>query len=307
MKEMSMDSQTGLHRHRASREVIHNQFRTMPPSGTQAKIESHLAEELANQLAAFFEQKVVCQPLNKAASAEEMNDPAESMLSVHFSDSSRTFDWSIRLSRSFARELLDVLYGLPSHLSRADREERFSSFELRLTRRLAHVVARSVDRVLHGGQQSECLCVELGTAENGREQPASSCDEAGWSMNFALTAKDRCGVVVIQLPTSSTERVQARCQSPIVHPIHGGTFSGHKSDYGTGPLPEGKAIFAASISAATLRVRDIADLKPGDVIATDTIYPSAIEVTVNGICKYTGTLGVSRNHKAVRITQSASR
>jgi flagellar motor switch protein FliM len=60
----------------------------------------------------------------------------------------------------------------------------------------------------------------------------------------------------------------------------------------------------ARLHGATLRLRDLADLRAGDLLCLDVPLDKPIEITVNGLSRFEGRLTESGRRKAIRIHEA---
>ncbi len=131
----------------------------------------------------------------------------------------------------------------------------------------------------------------LQTESNPRLLRALPSDEPVILIGFQVTLGELEGAVRFCLPSRAIERFGDRLMSDGPIPI-------------TRPTPGSLAEVRVTLAETSIAAVELADLRVGDVIATETAADSPAMVSINGVAKFRAKPGVCQGHKAVRIIEA---
>jgi len=131
----------------------------------------------------------------------------------------------------------------------------------------------------------------LQTESNPRLLRALPADEPVILSGFQVAMGELRGTVRFCLPSRAVERVGERLLSEGPAPI-------------TRPAPGALAEVRVMLAETPIAARELADLRVGDVIATETAADSPATVSIDGVARFRAKPGVCQGRKAVRIIEA---
>jgi flagellar motor switch protein FliM len=131
----------------------------------------------------------------------------------------------------------------------------------------------------------------LQTESNPRLLRALPADEPVVLMAFRVTMGELWGDVRFCLPNRMVERLDNPLSSPMSAPTATGA---------SGAMAEVRVMLAETPIAEA----ELADLRVGDIIATETAADSPAVVSIEGVARFRAKAGVCQGRKAVRITEA---
>jgi flagellar motor switch protein FliM len=131
----------------------------------------------------------------------------------------------------------------------------------------------------------------LQTESNPRLLRALPADEPVVLMAFRLAMGDLWGGLRFCLPARMIERLDDRLSSSLPAAM-------------ARPAPGGLAEVCVTLAETPIAGADLADLRVGDIIATETAAGSPAVVSIEGVARFRAKAGVCEGRKAVRITEA---
>lgn len=114
---------------------------------------------------------------------------------------------------------------------------------------------------------------------------------------FKVKIDDVTGLMRLAIPYSSLDPIRDKLKSELGATSPGGQWG----SYFAHEVEQMEVAISAQLSQITLNVRDILDLRVGDVLQLDCPPDNPIELQVEGRTKFTGLAGLRDGKKAIRI------
>ncbi len=114
---------------------------------------------------------------------------------------------------------------------------------------------------------------------------------------FTVKIGETAGTLRLAMPYSSLDPVREKLKSKLGSSGPVGQWSGYFVD----EVKEMEVVVAAQLAQIQLQVRDVLDLRVGDILPLDCHAGSEIKLQVEGHAKFTGLVGLCDGKKALRV------
>jgi flagellar motor switch protein FliM len=265
------------------------------------QVHERFARELATSLAALTRRTLKAGPVScRQWEADRTRPPAASsglwiVLDVDPLETQAALAMDSRLV--FA--LLEALLG-GRVAGSGDVNRELTEIELSVLQDLHAVVVRELERAWRPAARFTFQVLRQQTGP----QPAQRGPAAGGSVvtAFELEVESSTGQITLLYPLRIGRELQ------------GASAEGPATDAARRPemlqqalldrLKSAMLAVEARLHGATLRLRDLADLRAGDLLCLDVPLDKPIEITVNGLSRFEGRLTESGRRKAIRIHEA---
>jgi flagellar motor switch protein FliM len=174
---------------------------------------------------------------------------------------------------------------------------KLSSIEINI---LKHVIGESCHDLNKAflnvePMSSELVCVEA----NPRLVTIVSSDTEMMVSTFKVKIGETSGLLRLAIPYASLDPIREKLKSALGSSGPAGQWAGFFAD----EVEQMDVVTTAQLARIKLTVRDILDLRVGDVLSLDCQPDSAVKLLVEGYPKFSGLVGLCDGEKALRIVK----
>ncbi|MGA7981339.1 MAG: flagellar motor switch protein FliM [Chromatiaceae bacterium] len=194
--------------------------------------------------------------------------------------------------------LVDSFFGGGAREAIKDESRELTPAELRITRIIVQSATKDFEQAW-----APVLHVELehtATETNPHFINIASPTETVLLARFLIHFGAQSGELHAVVPYSMIEPIREMLDAGMCSDR--ADSAGHWGDHLTGSLQAVSVELKATMVEAELSLRDILQLKPGDVVAVD--LPGEVSVQVEGTPLFRGAFGVARGRNSIKVTQS---
>jgi flagellar motor switch protein FliM len=125
-------------------------------------------------------------------------------------------------------------------------------------------------------------------------------------ISFELALGDNRGMMNLCIPFNSLERISGKLTANSWMTYGAREVTGETIDMIGARLDEAKAELVVTLAETTIRTEDLMGLRVGDIITTEKDIHEPLQVSVQGLSKFTARPGAHKGHKAIQVVERLS-
>jgi len=174
-------------------------------------------------------------------------------------------------------------------------DRKMSSIEINI---LKHVIAENCNELNKAFVNVEPLSSELVRVEaNPRLVTIVPGDSEMMVAAFNVKIGETSGLMRLAIPYASLDPIREKLKSELGASPPAGQWAGYFAD----EVKQMDVVAAAQLAKIKLNVRDVLDLRVGDVLPLDCQPDSAVKLLIEGYPKFSGVVGLCDGKKALRV------
>ena len=196
---------------------------------------------------------------------------------------------------------IEIILGGSSDLHSEPPKRNLTAIELNLSKDIFSDTCAEINKAFSPVEQLNSSLIHVET--NPRLVNIVPSDTDMMVATFKVTIEDVEGNMRLVIPYSSLDPIREKLKTELG--MTGPT--GQWRDYMAQQVSQMEVMVAAELARVKLNVREILDLRVGDIIALECSPESTVRLLVEGQAKFSAYAGLRDNHKAVRIVDRLHR
>jgi flagellar motor switch protein FliM len=194
---------------------------------------------------------------------------------------------------------IDRVLGGPGKAIKVEEDRELTDIEQKLITNLLHHFENAMREAWAALLEVRPLVADIST-RNMVQQIALPTDAAVMVV-FEIRMQDMAGVMSICLPYELLKPVATKLTPQAWITAGGSNGGGQTRELVEFQVERVPVTVKALLGTADLAVRELTDLRLGDVLVLDSVVTDEVAVTVEDETKYLGWPGLLRNHRAIKI------